>query len=309
MQEFGESMEKRKSRWLFWVIVGSASFVLAVVTTVALLLYFLHDDGDSEFSFGSNKIGVIELTGVIFDSKSWIEQLRRFADNSAIKAIILRIDSPGGGVAASQEVYNEVLRIRREKRKVIVSSIGSVGASGAYYIACGTDKIVANAASITGSIGVIAEWVNYGELLKWAKLKSVVLKSSELKDAGSPVRELTEEEKKYLQNIIDDMYIQFVQVVAEGRKFDLERAKSFSDGRVYTGKDAKSKKLIDEIGSLQDAVQITAKMVKITGEPHLVYPARERTGLIELFFGDASSVLPFGAALPDQRIQFSYLWK
>ncbi|HEU0008024.1 MAG TPA: signal peptide peptidase SppA [Terriglobia bacterium] len=302
-------MEKKKSRWLFWVIVGSASFVLAVVTTVALLLYFLHDDGDSEFSFGSNKIGVIELTGVIFDSKSWIEQLRRFADNSAIRAIILRIDSPGGGVAASQEVYNEVLRIRREKRKVIVSSIGSVGASGAYYIACGTDKIVANAASVTGSIGVIAEWVNYGELLKWAKLKSVVLKSSELKDAGSPVRELTEEEKKYLQNIIDDMYIQFVQVVAEGRKFDLERAKSFSDGRVYTGKDAKSKKLIDEIGSLQDAIQITAKMVKITGEPHLVYPARERTGLIELFFGDASGVLPLGAALPDQRIQFSYLWK
>ena len=309
MQEFGEFMEKKKSRWLFWVIVGSASFVLAVVTTVALLLYFLHDEGDSEFSFGSNKIGVIELTGVIFDSKSWIEQLRRFADNSAIKAIILRIDSPGGGVAASQEVYNEVLRIRREKRKVIVSSIGSVGASGAFYIACGTDKIVANAASITGSIGVIAEWVNYGELLKWAKLKSVVLKSSELKDAGSPVRELTEEEKKYLQNIIDDMYIQFVQVVAEGRKFDLERAKSFSDGRVYTGKDAKSKKLIDEIGSLQDAIRITAKMVKITGEPHLVYPARERTGLIELFFRDASSVLPLGAALPDQRIQFSYLWK
>ncbi|MCI0623397.1 MAG: signal peptide peptidase SppA [Acidobacteria bacterium] len=302
-------MEKRKSQWLFWVILGSASFVLAVTTTVAVLLYVLHDDTDSDFSFSSHKIGVVELTGVIFDSKSWIEQLQRFGENSSIKAIVLRIDSPGGGVAASQEVYNEVLRIRREKRKIIVSSIGSVGASGAYYIACGTDKIVANPASITGSIGVIAEWVNYGELLKWAKLKSVVLKSSELKDAGSPVRELTEEEKKYLQNIIDDMYIQFVQVVAEGRKFDLERAKSFSDGRVYTGKDAKAKKLIDEIGSLQDAIQITAKLAKISGEPRLVYPARERTGLIDLFFGDATRVLPLGAALPDQRIQFSYLWK
>lgn len=302
-------MEKKKSRWLVWVIVGGGTFVLAVVTTVALLLYVLHDEGDSDFSFSSNKIGVIELTGVIFDSKSWIEQLQRFADNSSIKAIILRIDSPGGGVAASQEVYNEVLRIRREKRKVIVSSIGSVGASGAYYIACGTDKIVANAASITGSIGVIAEWVNYGDLLKWAKLKSVVLKSSELKDAGSPVRELTDEEKKYLQNIIDDMYIQFVQVVAEGRKFDLEKAKSLADGRVYTGKDAKSKKLIDDIGTLQDAIRITAKMVKITGEPHVVYPSRERTGLIDLFFGDASRVLPLSAVMPDQRIQFSYLWK
>ena len=302
-------MEKKKSRWLVWVIVGCASFVLVVATTVAVLLYVLHDDGDSDFSFSSNKIGVIELTGVIFDSKSWIEQLQRFANNASIKAILLRIDSPGGGVAASQEIYNEVLRIRREKKKIIVSSIGSVGASGAYYIACGTDKIVANAASITGSIGVIAEWVNYGELLKWAKLKSVVLKSSELKDAGSPVRELTDEEKKYLQNIIDDMYIQFVQVVAEGRKFDIERAKSFSDGRVYTGKDAKSKKLVDELGGFQDAIQITAKLAKITGEPHLVYPARERTGLIDLLFGGTSSVFPFGAALPDQRIQFSYLWK
>jgi len=302
-------MEKKKSRWLFWVIVGGASFVLAVATTVAVLLYALHDE-DSDFSFSNNKIGVVELTGVIFDSKSWIEQLQRFGDNSSIKAIVLRIDSPGGGVAASQEVYNEVLRVRREKKKVIVASIGSVGASGAYYIACGTDRIVANAASITGSIGVIAEWVNYGELLKWAKLKTVVLKSSDLKDAGSPVRELTEEEKKYLQNIIDDMYIQFVQVVAEGRKFDLEKAKSFSDGRVYTGKDAKSKKLIDEIGSLQDAIRIAAKMVKIIGEPHLVYPAHERTGLIDLLFGDASRMLPLGAAaLPDQRIQFSYLWK
>ena len=136
-----------------------------------------------------------------------------------------------------------------------------------------------------------------------------MLKSSELKDAGSPVRELTDEEKKYLQNIIDDMYIQFVQVVAEGRKFDMEQAKSFSDGRVYTGKDARVKKLIDEIGGLQDAIQITAKMAKITGEPHLVYPARERTGLLDLVLGDASRVLPFASALPDQRIQFSYLWK
>lgn len=302
-------MDKKRSGWLVWVIVGGGVFVFSLVMAVALLFYVFHDDSDGDFSFSGNRIGIVELTGVIFDSKSWIEQLQRFAENSSIKAIILRIDSPGGGVAASQEVHNEVVRIRREKRKVIVSSIGSVGASGAYYIACGTDKIVANAASITGSIGVIAEWVNYGELLKWAKLKSVVLKSSELKDAGSPVRELTETEKKYLQNIIDDMYIQFVQVVAQGRKFDLEKAKSFSDGRIFTGKDAKAKALIDDIGNLQDAIRITAKMANISGEPRLVYPARERTGLIDLIFGDARQVFPFGAALPDQRIQFSYLWK
>jgi protease IV len=280
-----------------------------VVSLVALILYTVREDPDDELSFsGRNRIGVIELTGIIFDSKSWINQLQRFADNTSINAIILRIDSPGGGVAASQEVYSEVRRIRREKKKIIVSSIASVGASGAYYIACGTDRIVANPASVTGSIGVIAEWVNYGELLRWAKLKSVVFKSSELKDAGSPVRELSEAEKKYLQNLIDDMYIQFVEVVAEGRKFDFELAKSLADGRVYTGKDAKTKRLIDELGTLQDAINLTAKMLKISGKPRLVYPPKDKKGLIDMVLGDAFSVLPLPSAI-DQRVQFSYLWK
>jgi protease-4 len=281
---------------------------MVAVTLAALILYSIREDDDDSFSFSGNRIGIIELSGVIFDSKPWIDQLQRFARNSSIRAILLRIDSPGGGVAASQEIYSEVVRIRRQKRKPIVSSIASVGASGAYYIACGTDRIIANPASITGSIGVIAEWVNYGELLKWAKLKSVVFKSSELKDAGSPVRELTEAEKKYLQNLIDDMYIQFVEVVAESRRFDFEMAKSVADGRVYTGKDAKARKLIDELGTFQDAVESTAKLAKISGEPALVYPPRQRTGLLDLIFGDASSVLPLPSAL-DQRIQFSYLWK
>lgn len=302
-------MEKRKARILFWLILGAATGVLCVVTLAALLLYAVRPDEVEEFSFAGDKIGVLELTGVIFDAKTWIDQLQRFADSNSIKGIILRIDSPGGGVAASQEIYSEVLRVRREKKKIIVSSIASVGASGAYYIACGTDRILANPASITGSIGVIAEWVNYGELLKWAKLKSVVFKSSDLKDAGSPVRELTEAEKKYLQNLIDDMYIQFVEVVAEGRRLDPESARSFADGRVFTGKDAKLKKLIDDLGTFQDAIRTTARMARISGEPKLVYPPKQRKGLLDLMFGDASNLLPLPSAVMDQRIQFSYLWK
>ena len=187
--------------------------------------------------------------------------------------------------------------------------MASVGASGAYYIACATDKIVANPGTITGSIGVVAEWYNYGDLMRWAKLKNVVLKSGEFKDAPSPVRELTEEEKKYLQNLIDDMYSQFLTAVAEGRKLDLETVRKFSDGRVYTGRDAKSKKLIDEIGGLQDAIDIAAKLARITGEPKLVSPPKERRTLLDLLMGDISLVLPFNSNVVDTRIQFSYLWK
>jgi protease IV len=301
-------MEKNKSRTLLWIILGGAICVFTVVIVVALILFALRRDEADDFSFSRNKIGIIELTGVIFDSKSWIDQLQRFGDNDSIKAIVLRIDSPGGGVAASQEIYSQVVRIRQKKKKIIVSSIASVGASGAYYVACGTDRIIANPASVTGSIGVIAEWVNYGELLKWARLKSVVFKSSELKDAGSPVREITEAEKKYLQNLIDDMYIQFVEVVAQGRKLDFGLARSLADGRVYTGKDAKAKRLIDELGTLQDAISTTARMAKLSDDPRLVYPAKERKSLLDIVLGDASSVLPLPSVL-DQRIQFSYLWK
>ncbi len=301
-------MNNRHSKLLVWVIVGGGLFVLFVVTLFALVLYTVRDDDGETLSFGDNKIGVVELSGVILESKSLIEQLQRFAESSSIRAIILRIDSPGGGVAASQEIFNEVLRLRKVKKKIIVSSIASVGASGAYYIACGTDKIIANPGTVTGSIGVIAEWINYGELMKWAKLKNIVFKSGELKDAPSPIRELTVAEKKYLQNIIDDMYIQFLTAVAEGRKLDVEKVRQLADGRVYTGKDAKDKGLIDELGGLQEAVEITSKLVQITGEPKLVYPPKSKKGLLGLLFDDASTVLPLNSAL-DSRIQFSYVWK
>jgi len=302
-------MTKNQSKWLVGIILGGGALLLLFVSLFALLLFSLRDGASGDFGFGNNKIGIVDLSGVIFESKSVVDQLQRLADNSAIKAIVLRIDSPGGGVAASQEIYNAVVRIKQKKNKVIVSSMASVGASGAYYIACGTDKIVANPGTITGSIGVIAEWYNYGDLIKWAKLKSVVFKSGELKDAPSPVRELTEQEKKYLQNLIDDMYSQFLTAVAEGRKLDLETVRKFSDGRVYTGRDAKSKKLIDEVGGLQDAIDIAAKLAKITGEPKLVNPPKDRKTLLDLLMGDISSVLPFNSGIADTRIQFSYLWK
>ena len=294
---------------LVWIVVGGGAFVLFVVTLFALVLFSLRENESRDFSFSNNKIAILDLNGIILESKSVVDQLQKFADNPSIKAIILRIDSPGGGVAASQEIHNEVLRLKKKKNKVFVSSMASVAASGAYYIACATDKIVANPGTITGSIGVIAEWYNYGELMRWAKLKNVVLKSGEFKDAPSPVRDLTDGEKKYLQNLIEDMYSQFLTAVAEGRKLDLETVRKFSDGRVYTGKDAKSKKLVDEIGGLQDAIEIASRLAKISGEPKLVTPPKERRTLLDLLMGDVSEIIPFNSHIKETRLQFSYLWK
>src|SRR5438045_3052225 len=219
------------------------------------------------------------------------------------------MDTPGGGVAASQEIYSEVKRIRDEKKKKIVTSIETVGASGGYYIASGSNKIFANPGSVVGSIGVIAEWYNYEELIKWAKLKPITFKTGEFKDTGSPTRELTPAEKEYLQGLINNMYGQFMGAVAEGRKMKLEQVKALADGKVWTGQQAKDLKLVDEIGDYQDAIEDTAKAVGIKGEPVIVHPERERRTLLDVLFGDISNLIPDKAKLLENHVGFYYLWK
>jgi protease-4 len=302
-------MNSSQAKWLFWCVLGGAALIFFILTVYALLLYSVKEDDLADFSFSGSRIGVIDLHGPIFEARSWVDQIKKFGDSPSIKAIILHIDSPGGGVAASQEIYQEVLRLRDHKKKIVVSSMASVGASGAYYIACACDKIVANPGTVTGSIGVIAEWYNYGELLQWAKLKNVVFKSGEFKDAPSPVRDLTENERKYMQGVIDDLYNQFTLAVSKGRNLDLAVVKPLADGRIYTGLDAKSRRLIDEIGTFQDAVEITAKLAKIEGEPKLVHPVKEHRTFWDLLSGDLSSIFPINNQNRGTQIQFSYLWK
>jgi protease-4 len=217
-------------------------------------------------------------------------------------------------VAASEEIYREVKRIRDDKHKRIVSSISSVGASGAYYISSATNKIYADNGSVVGSIGVIAEWVNYGELLRWAKLKQEVLKVGEFKDTGDPSREMTPAERAYMQSLIDDMYGQFVKAVAEGRstngrKVTVEDIKPIADGRVWTGQQALAMKLIDQVGDFEAAVDDTAKAVGITGKPVLVHPEKDRKTVLDLLFGDFSEWLPSREKLLEQHMGFYYLWK
>jgi protease IV len=212
-------------------------------------------------------------------------------------------------VAASEEIYRQVKRIRDDKKKRIVASIETVGASGAYYVSAATNKIYADNGSIVGSIGVIAEWVNYGDLMRWAKLKPELLKVGEFKDTGDPTREMTPAERAYMQSLIDNMYGQFVQAVAEGRHAKVDDIKSIANGRVWTGEEALSLRLIDQIGDFQAAVQDTAKSVGIKGEPTLVKPEKNRQSVLDLLFGDISQWLPTREKLMEQNVEFYYLWK
>ncbi|HET9219169.1 MAG TPA: signal peptide peptidase SppA [Terriglobia bacterium] len=296
-----------RNRVLFWLLLGGGAFILLAVVALSLILAY-GGEGSGDFAFG-NRIQVVDIEGELVDSRPIIEQLKRYEDAKSVPAILLNVDSPGGGVAASQEIYTEVKRLREKKNKVVVAYMSSVGASGAYYLSAPADKIIANPGTIVGSIGVIAEWVNYGDLLAWAKLRDITFKTGEFKDTGSPTRELTEREKVYFQGLIDDMYVDFVEAVAAGRKMDMDAVRALADGRVFTGRDAREKKLVDEIGNFQDAVDLTASLAGIEGKPNLLRVTRQRVTLIDLLTGDVSGLNPFGARTLKSQVRFQYLWK
>jgi protease IV len=296
-----------RNRMLIWLLLGGGAFVLLAVLVVAVSLTVSSDES-ADFPF-SDRIQVVDVEGELIQSRAILEQLKRYEDANTVKAILLNIDSPGGGVAVSQEIYAEIKRLREKKDKTIVAYLSSTGASGAYYIACAANKIVANPGTIVGSIGVIAEWVNYADLLEWAKVKEVVFKTGEFKDTGSGTRPLTENERKYIQGLIDDMYVQFVEAVSSGRKLELEQVRSLADGRVFTGRDAKERKLIDEIGNFQDAVDVTAKLAGISGKPRLLRSSRQRVTLLDVLTTDLSRLVPFNGQSVKSQIKFQYLWK
>jgi len=299
----------RGSRMFLWIVVGGGAFFLFVLAVFTLIYFALRTEDKTEFAGFGDKIAVVDLEGVILDPKNLVKDLKKYGEDDSIKAIIVHINSPGGGAAASQEIYAAVKRVRDEKKKRIVASIETVGASGGYYVAAGTNKIYADPASIVGSIGVIAQWYNYGELMRWAKLKDITLKAGELKDAGSPTRDLTPAEREYLQGLINDMHGQFIHAVAEGRKMKDEEVQPLASGRVWTGAQAMSLKLVDQLADFQAAVEDTAKAVGIKGQPTLVRPPKERRSLLDLIFGDVSDLIPDRAKLMQNHVGFYYLWK
>jgi protease IV len=302
-------MSEGRSRIWVWFLVGGGLFTLFVVAVFTLVYFSFSTRDEESFSGFGSKIGVVDLEGAILSPKQTVKQLKQFADDDSIKAIIIHVNSPGGGVAASEEIYREVKRIRDEKKKRIVASIETVGASGAYYIASATNKIYADKGSIVGSIGVIAEWVNYGELLKWAKLNAITMKAGEFKDTGSPTRDMTPAEREYFQGMIDNMHTQFIQAVAEGRHAKPDGIRAIANGKVWTGEEALPLKLVDELADFEGAVKDTARAVNISGEPSLVWPPKNRRSGLDLLFGDVSDYLPSREKLLEQQVGFYYLWK
>ena len=243
-------------------------FVLTVIIFIAS--YALTIRAGSWSIVPGKKIALVKIEGIILDSREIIEELKEYNSNESVKAILLRIDSPGGAVAPSQEIYEEVKKIRDEGKKKIVTSMGSVAASGGYYIASVSDKIVANPGSITGSIGVIMELANVSGLMKKVGVESVIIKSGKYKDIGSVFRTMTKEERDLLQGLMDDVHDQFIEAVAVGRDIEKEQLIPIADGRVFTGRQAKELGLVDEIGNMQDAIRLAADMVGIVGEPSIL---------------------------------------
>ncbi|HEX8811016.1 MAG TPA: signal peptide peptidase SppA, partial [Terracidiphilus sp.] len=294
--------EQPRSRIFLWVLLAGGAFFLFLLGIFALVFFTVRSQQKDTFGGFGDKIAVVDLEGVIITPKGVVEQLRKYADDSSIKAIVLHVNSPGGGAAASEEIYREVLRIRDQKKKRIVASIETVGASGAYYVSSAANKIFADNASIVGSIGVITQWINYGELMKWAKLKDITLKAGEFKDTGSPTRDMTAAELAYMQGIINDMHVQFIHSVASGRHMKDDDVRALANGKVWTGEQAVPLKLVDQIGDFRAAVEDTAKSVGIKGEPTLVHPEKERKSLLDLMFGDVSDYLPSRAKLMETNV-------
>ncbi len=242
----------------------------------------------SSFSL-RERVGVVLIEGVISDSSAIVDQIDEFSNDEGIRAVVLRIDSPGGGVAASQEICQELNKLRKKKK--VVASMGSVAASGGYLIATSTDRIVANPGTITGSISAVMHFADIQELMKKVGVRSSVVKSGKFKDIGSPARDMTAEERQLIQGIVDDIYDQFIRAVSENRKLPLDNIRQIADGRIFTGRQALDLKLIDEMGGLQDAVLVAGRLAAVEGKPEIVYGTKKKAGVLKYLLENMTSVV------------------
>ncbi|WP_447985360.1 signal peptide peptidase SppA [Nitrospira sp. Nam74] len=282
MNEETPGPPRRRSRFRLFLWIVAAGIVLLVLMNV------LFPDLDLSTE---ERIALIRVEGVILDAQQTVSELKRYGENPLVKAIVVRIDSPGGGVVPSQEIHDAVKRIRDKQNKLVIASMGTVAASGGYYIAAATDRIVANPGTLTGSIGVIMELANVEGLMKKIGVESVVIKSGDHKDVGSPFRAMNAEDRRILQNVMDDVHSQFIEAVATGRSLEIKDVRTLADGRIFTGRQAKTSKLVDELGDLNDAIKLAADMAGMEGEPRVVEP-RKRFSVRELIEGHLGKILP-----------------
>lgn len=270
------------------VILGFGLLFLIGLILLLLMVISTSLFRQRSMSWGE-RVGVVPVEGIIRDAREIIRQIEEFGRDNNVRALVIRIDSPGGGVAPSQEIYDALRAVGKKKK--VVASMGSLAASGGYLVACGADRIVANPGTMTGSISAIMFFANAEELLGKIGLKSSVIKSGRFKDIGSPVRAMTDEEKALMQSLVDDTYDQFLDVVAKGRRMPKEEVRKLADGRLYTGRQARKLGLVDELGDLNHAVRLAGTMSGMTGEPEAVYPARKKAGFWEFLLRETAEVL------------------
>ena len=286
-------------RW----VVGCLVLVVGTVGTVGLAFLVVSlsmtggaGDGLSISPLG-RKVGLVEIVGAIDDPEPVVEQLERMRRDSSIRAVVLRLDSPGGGVAASQEIHEAVRKVR-EGGKPVIASMGGVAASGAYYVACGADSIVANPGTLTGSIGVIMSFPNTEELFRKVGIRIEVVKTGKYKDVGSMWRPMTEDEQKLLADVLTNVYDQFVDVIAEGRDLEREDILPYADGRIFSGNQAQSYGFVDRMGDLNDAIQLAADMAEIRGRPMVVRKEPRKPSFFEIFDEKVNQVTGLSANGP-----------
>lgn len=302
---------RRKSRaGVFFLGAFSGCAVIVFVVFLVAFMVAASRQNPGELSFSTQKIAIVPIEGEILDARDTVDLLRRYSNNSAVKGIVVRINSPGGAIAPSQEIYSEIRKMRQRTGKPVVASVDSVGASGGYYIAAACDDIVANPGSITGSIGVILDWMEVDDLIHWAKMNRETITSGPMKAAGSPFRKLSEPERQYLQRIVLQLHQQFVKAVATARVGRITEAQvaALADGRVFTGEEALTLHLIDRLGDLNDAVTLAARKAGVRGEPGTIYPRRREHSLLDLVTnsGDSQTLIERVAARRMPR--FLYRW-
>jgi protease-4 len=273
-----------KSKWLLIGVAGSFLFLVLLVVSFIIAASVL---GEGKHFTVVSGVGLVEVKGLIIDSQEIVKQLNDLRKDDKVKAVVLRIDSPGGVVGPSQEIHAEVKKLAA--RKKVVVSMGSIAASGGYYIACGASKILANPGTITGSIGVLMKFSNLEGLLGKIGMKAFTLKTGKFKDVGSPARPMTDQEKVMLQGVIDNTHSQFVRAVAEGRKLPEADVRSIADGRIFTGEQALALKLVDRLGTLQDAIAEAGKLAGIEGEPQLIRPPKKRRLLMDMLVEETAA--------------------
>ncbi len=300
--------KKSRVRTFFFGVFSGCLLAFVTFFLIAIMITSSRMTEPADF-FSTQKVAIVPIDGEIFEARDTIDALHRYADSATVRAIVMRINSPGGAIAPSQEIYEEIRKVRGKSGKPIVASLDNVAASGGFYIAAACDQIVANPGSITGSIGVILQWMEIKDLVTWAKMKPETITSGTMKDTGSPYRDMTETERAYLQRVTTQLHSQFVRAIVAGRKGKMteQEVARVADGRILTGEEALALKLVDRLGNLDDAVMLAARLAGVRGKPGTLYPKKRKARLLDLLSDTTDSESLIDRVL-SRRAGFLYRW-